>query len=131
MEMRETQYPETMFLCPPSQAKGGWEKEERMRTYLTYGVLVLFGMVLLCWIINMILAKRKNENSVWLGRGVYMFGMLAVVLNAVRVWMLYDDSKGIMIAAHVVVLLSVVVSFFRMERENKNGPELPEEGQEL
>ena len=101
-----------------------------MSTYLTCGVLALFGLVLLCWIVNMLLAKRKNQSSIWLGRGVYVFGMLAVALNAVRAWMLYDDSKWVMMAAHVVVLLSVVVAFVRMEKEHKNGHELPGEGQE-
>ena len=53
----------------------------------------------------------------WLGRVVYISGIICIGLNAIRSWRIYEDSAGIVIAAHVIALFSILSAFIRSERQ--------------
>lgn len=91
-----------------------------MNTYLMYGTFVLLGLLLVCWFINLILVQKKGEPSLWASRGLYIFGLLAVVLNAVRVGMTAKTYPGTLVFANIVAFICILIAFIRMEKEHKN-----------
>ncbi len=87
-----------------------------MDNLLTYGTIGAFVVVLAAWIGNLVIAYRHGKPSAILGRCVYIFGILAALLNIVRVIRIYDNSQGVMLLANAIVLVCVIVAFYRSER---------------
>ena len=90
-----------------------------MNTYLMYGTVVLLGLVIVCWIGNLILVQKKGGPSLWLSRGLYICGMLAVVLNAARMLVIRDTYRGTLVFANIVAFICILVAFIRAENERK------------
>lgn len=90
-----------------------------MNTYLMYGTFVLLGLILVFWIINLVLIRKKGEPSVWVSRGLYISGLLAVAVNAVRMGMMTSTYPGTMVFANIVAFLCILIAFIRMEMEQK------------
>ncbi len=93
--------------------------------YVSVGMLAL---VLLCWGANMLLVFRGRASSMLLSRLMYLFAIAAVVMISVRSGVVYTEKT--MLAADLVVLVCIVVSYIRLERVHKYGePEPPENDQ--
>lgn len=91
--------------------------------YAAAGMLVL---VLLCWVVNLILVFRGKPSSMLFSRLMYILAMIAVTMIAVRSAVVYSEKT--MLAADLVVLVCIAVSYVRLERTHKYGePEDPEE----
>ena len=83
------------------------------------GALLFIMMV--SWIINLVRAAKNKRPLRWLGRVVYMSGILCINLNAIRSWRIYENSVGIIIAAHAIALFSILSALVRSERHrNEN-----------
>ena len=80
------------------------------------GVLLL--IMLVSWIINLVRAAKNKRPLRWLGRVVYISGILCIGLNAIRSWRIYENSAGIVIAAHAIALFSILSAFVRSERQH-------------
>ncbi len=93
--------------------------------YVSVGALAL---VLLCWTVNMILVFRGKKSSMLLSRIMYLLAIAAVVLLAVRSGVVYNEKT--MLAADLVVLVCIVISYVRLERTHKYGEADPEEDNE-
>lgn len=94
-----------------------------------YTAAALLGVVLLCWLGNLILVLRKKEASMALNRIMYLAALAAVAINAVRSAVVYSEKT--MLAANIVVLVCLIVAFVRTERVHKYGePQDPESGEE-
>ena len=77
----------------------------------------LLFIMLVSWIINLVRAAKDKRPLRWLGRIVYISGILCINLNAIRSWRIYENSPGIVIAAHAIALFSIVSAFVRSERQ--------------
>ena len=80
------------------------------------GALLLIMMI--SWIINLVRATKNKQPLRWLGRIVYISGILCIGLNAIRSWRIYENSAGIVIAAHVIALFSILSALIRSERQH-------------
>ena len=84
-------------------------------------ILCIIGVLLLImsvsWIINLVRAAKNKRPLRWLGRVVYISGILCIGLNAIRSWRMYQNSAGIVIAAHAIALFSILSAFVRSERQ--------------
>ena len=64
-------------------------------------ILCVIGALLLImsisWIINLVRAAKNKHPLRWLGRVVYISGIICIGLNAIRSWRIYEDSAGIVI----------------------------------
>jgi len=77
----------------------------------------LLFIMLVSWIINLVRAAKDKRPLRWLGRIVYISGILCINLNAIRSWRIYENSPGVVIAAHAIALFSIVSAFVRSERQ--------------
>lgn len=89
-----------------------------MNEILLYSAFVCLGLLLLCLVGNLIMVAKKGKPSVLLSRGLYVFGISAVICNGIRMAV---GGQGTLVLANVVVLICIVVAFVRMERERRNG----------
>ena len=80
------------------------------------GALLLIMMI--SWIINLGRAAKNKQPLRWLGRIVYISGILCIGLNAIRSWRIYENSAGIIIAAHAIALFSILSALIRSERQH-------------
>ena len=80
------------------------------------GALLLIMMI--SWIINLVRAAKNKQPLRWLGRIVYISGILCINLNAIRSWQIYENSAGIIIAAHAIALFSILSALIRSERQH-------------
>lgn len=80
------------------------------------GALLLIMMI--SWIINLVRAAKNKQPLRWLGRIVYISGILCIGLNAIRSWRIYENSAGIIIAAHAIALFSILSALIRSERQH-------------
>lgn len=87
-------------------------------TVMLCAIGALLLIMLTAWIINLIRAAKNKSPLRWLGRVVYMSGIICVVLNAIRTWRSYENSAGIFIAAHAIALFSILSAFVRSERQH-------------
>ena len=87
-----------------------------MAIFFVIGVLLLIMSV--SWIINLVRAAKNKRPLRWLGRVVYISGILCIGLNAIRSWRMYQNSAGIVIAAHAIALFSILSAFVRSERQH-------------
>lgn len=74
----------------------------------------------------MLLTHRRGQPSIVLGRCVFILGILAVLLNIIRIIRIYDNSRGVMLLANVIVLVSILVGFRRNERSRVAGAQSPQ-----
>ncbi|UTC50937.1 hypothetical protein [Treponema sp. OMZ 855] len=80
------------------------------------GALLLIMMI--SWTINLVRAAKNKQPLRWLGRIVYISGILCIGLNAIRSWRIYENSAGIIIAAHAIALFSILSALIRSERQH-------------
>lgn len=80
------------------------------------GALLLIMMI--SWIINLVRAAKNKQPLRWLGRIVYISGILCIGLNVIRSWRIYENSAGIIIAAHAIALFSILSALIRSERQH-------------
>ncbi len=103
-----------------------------MNQFFLIATLTCVGLLVVCMAVNIVRAVQKKEHSKWMSRLMHLFGMLATVFNTIRIIPLYDDNRGTMIAANVIVFLSLIVSLVRSERppvEEKDSDEDSEDQQ--
>ena len=93
-----------------------------MNQILMYGTFAFLGLVLVCWIVSMGQVAKQGKASIWMSRGIYAFGAVAVVLNLIRMTIVFDDYKGTMVAANVIALICILIAFGRAERDHRNPP---------
>ena len=99
-----------------------------MNQILMYGTFGFLALVLVCWIVSMVQVAKQGKASVWMSRGIYAFGAIAVILNLVRMAIVFDDYKGTMVLANVIALICILIAFVRAERDHKFPPS--EDGEE-
>jgi len=87
-------------------------------TVMLCAIGALLLIMLMAWIINLVRAAKNKRPLRWLGRVVYISGIMCVGLNAIRSWHLYENSIGIFIAAHAIALFSILSAFIRSERQH-------------
>lgn len=87
-------------------------------TAILYVIGALLLIMSVSWIINLVRAAKNKRPLRWLGRIVYISGILCVNLNAIRSWRIYENSAGIVIAAHVIALFSILAALVRSERHH-------------
>lgn len=87
-----------------------------MDRILLIGTFVCIGILALFFILNIIRAVRGKEASKVFTIGLHLSGIAAAVFNAVRVFRIYDDSRGVMLAANIIVIISLVISLMRSVR---------------
>ena len=91
-----------------------------------YAAAARLLLVLLCWLGNLLLVFRGRPSSMLLSRLMYLLAIPAVVLVSVRSAVVYSEKT--MLAADMVVLVCIIVSYVRLERTHKYGePEEPKE----
>ncbi len=91
-----------------------------------YAAAAMLLLVLLCWLGNLLLVFRGRPSSMLLSRLMYLLAIPAVVLVSVRSAVVYSEKT--MLAADMVVLVCIIVSYVRLERTHKYGePEEPKE----
>jgi len=77
--------------------------------------IIFFAIVLICWIANLFVIKKRDRASIWLNRGLYITGMLAVICNFFRVLPMEMAYKGTMQAANGIAFVCILISYIRME----------------
>ena len=90
-----------------------------MDTYLMYGTFIFAGLLVVCWLANLVFVMKRGEPSIWCSRGLYLFGLIAVVFNAVRMFVTRDSYRGTLVFANIVAFICIVIAFVRMERAEK------------
>lgn len=90
-----------------------------MNQILMYGTFGFLGLVVVCWIVSMVQVAKQGKASIWMSRGIYVFGLIAVVLNLARMTIAFDDYKGTMVFANVIALICILIAFVRAERDHK------------
>ena len=90
-----------------------------MNQILMYGTFGFLGLVLVCWVVSMVQVAKRGKASIWMSRGIYVFGAVAVVLNLIRMALVIETYKGTMIFANVIALLCILIAFGRAEREHR------------
>ena len=58
-------------------------------TYILYGCGVL---IILLFAVNLILAKKRGEDSKWVRRALYVVAFIAAVLGAIRAKAVYSET---------------------------------------
>lgn len=86
-----------------------------MESTILYAIFILGGILLLCMIINIVLTAKKGAPSKWLTRILYISGIACVGLSIVRIAMKYSENSVMLIIACVIVLASILISFWRSE----------------
>ena len=99
-----------------------------MNQILMYGTFAFLGIVVLMMLISILMVARNKPASIWITRISYLSGGIAVLLNLVRMIIAFDEYKGTLIFANVIVLLCIVISAGRQEMARKMPPEA--DGQE-
>ena len=94
-----------------------------MNQALLYATFAFLGIVVLMMLISILLVARNKPASIWITRISYLSGGIAVLLNLVRMIVAFDDYKGTLIFANVIVLLCIIVSAGRQEMARKMPPE--------
>ena len=94
-----------------------------MEQSLFYATVGLLALVVICWIGNLLVLARRQRPSLWLGRGVYLWGILCVVCNGARSVLVYEQYKGMFLLAHIIVLACILVAFARWESGRDGGDE--------
>ena len=91
-------------------------------------ILCIIGALLLImsisWVINLVRAAKNKRPLRWLGHVVYISGTICIGLNAIRSWRIYENSAGVIIAAHAIALFSILSAFVRSERQHKEQSKL-------
>lgn len=90
---------------------------------LTLATVVFFALILFCWIGNIVLVGRKGNSSLLLSRGLYIFGLAAVLCNLLRVCLIYEGSRGVMITTNVIVFVCILIALIRSERGEQDESE--------
>ena len=98
-----------------------------MNQVLMYGTFAFLGLVVVLMLLSVVLVARNKTVSIWINRGMYAFGALAVLLNLIRMFIAFSDYKGTMVFANVIVLISLIISAGRQEMARKMPPEENEE----
>ena len=101
-----------------------------MNQALMYGTFAFLGIVILLMIVSAIQVGRNKKVSIWINRGMYVAGGLAVLLNLVRMAIAFGDYKGTLIFANVIVLVCIIISAGRQEMARKMPPEDYEDTEE-
>lgn len=91
-----------------------------MGNYLLYLVLGFLGLLVIFWLLNLLMLKIKNYTSIWLSRGVYVCGLLCVLLNIIRVFLTYEVNRGVHITSNIIVLINIIIAFIRWESKSNN-----------
>ncbi len=79
-------------------------------TFVCAGILALF------LVLNIIRIARGKDSSKLFTILLHIAGIAAAVFNAVRVYFIYEDSKGVMVAANIIVIVSLLISLVRAIR---------------
>ncbi len=90
-----------------------------MNTGLMYGTFVFLGLIVVCWVGNLVMVQKKGEPSLWLSRGLYLSGLIAVVLNALRMLVAVESYQGTLVFANIVAFVCILIAFVRMEKDQK------------
>ena len=91
-----------------------------MNQILMYGTFGFLGLVVVCWIFSMVQVAKRGKASIWMSRGIYIFGLAAVVLNLIRMALVFEEYKGTMIFANVIALFCILIAYVRAEREYRS-----------
>lgn len=83
-------------------------------TFLFAGIMVLF------LVLNGVYSAKKGESSRLYMRLMHLSGIAATICNGIRVLLIYDDSRGVMLTANIVVLFTLAVSLYRSEHGQPN-----------
>lgn len=79
-------------------------------TYILYGCGVL---IILLFAVNLILAKKRGEDSKWVRRALYVVAFIAAVLGAIRAKAVYSET---VFFADLLVIFCLIVAFVRSEK---------------
>lgn len=79
-------------------------------TYILYGCGVL---IVLLFAVNLILAKKRREDSKWVRRALYAAAFIAAVLGAIRAKVVYSET---VFFADLLVIFCLIVAFVRSEK---------------
>ena len=85
-------------------------------TWLDIIVYVLYGcgaLIVLLFATNLILVKKRGEDSPLVRRLLYVVAIIAVILGIIRAKFVYSET---VLFANVLVLLCLIVSFVRSEK---------------
>lgn len=91
-----------------------------MNEYLMYATFACVGLIVICIIANLLVSAKKGKTSKGVNRLMYISGIAAVIFNAIRMTFRSGDYNGTLIFANVIVLISLLISFRRMERGEEN-----------
>ena len=94
-----------------------------MNQALMYGTFAFLGIVVLLLAVSAVQVGRNKKVSIWISRGMYVAGGLAILLNLIRMIVALDNYKGTMIFANVIALLCIIISAGRQEMARKLPPE--------
>ncbi|HIV17549.1 MAG TPA: hypothetical protein IAB17_06120 [Candidatus Alectryocaccobium stercorigallinarum] len=86
-----------------------------MESTILYAIFILGGLLVLCMVANIILTAKKGAPNKWLTRILYLSGIACVILSIVRIAMKYSENSTMLIIACVIVLASILISFWRSE----------------
>lgn len=78
--------------------------------YILYGCGVL---IILLFAVNLILAKKRGEDSKWVRRALYVVAFIAAVLGAIRAKAVYSET---VFFADLLVIFCLIVAFVRSEK---------------
>lgn len=92
-------------------------------TYVLYGCGAL---ILLLFIANLLLVKKRGEDSALIRRVLYVVAIIAVILGIIRAKFLYSET---VLFANVMVLLCLIISFVRSEKPVQPLPDEEENGE--
>lgn len=92
-------------------------------TYVLYGCGAL---ILLLFIANLLLVKKRGEDSALIRRLLYVVAIIAVILGIIRAKFLYSET---VLFANVMVLLCLIISFVRSEKPVQPLPDEEENGE--
>lgn len=91
-----------------------------MEKNLLYLVIGFLALLVIFWLLNLLLIKKKNRTSVWLSRGVYISGILCVLVNIIRINMTYEVNRGMHFLSNTIVLISIIIAFVRWEKASSD-----------
>lgn len=92
-------------------------------TYVLYGCGAL---ILLLFIANLLLVKKRGEDSALIRRVLYVVAIIAVILGIIRAKFLYSET---VLFANVMVLICLIISFVRSEKPVQPLPDEEENGE--
>ncbi len=101
-----------------------------MSNLLMTGMFVFVGLMVVCMVASIILTARGGKSSVWMTRGLYVFGIIASVLNAIRIFLERESYKGTMVFASVVVVFCLIYGLIRSEKGDPLQQRMEEEARE-